>query len=81
MLLEAARRLLIEVPLAEAGPGALILFRLAASAPAKQCGILGAAMLRPSFSHAHEGAGVIEEPLTEPWLRRAAYAFLYPAEA
>ena len=81
VLLEAARRLLIEVPLAQAGPGALILFRMAAQAPAKHCGILGAAMLRPSFIHAYEGAGVIEEPLSEPWLRRAAYAFLYPAQA
>jgi hypothetical protein len=30
------------------------------------------------FVHAYERLGVIEEPLTEPWRRRIAFAFLFP---
>jgi hypothetical protein len=32
----------------------------------------------PRFLHAHERLGVIEEPLTEAWRRRVAFAFLFP---
>jgi NlpC/P60 family putative phage cell wall peptidase len=39
VLAEAARRFLLEIPIAEAVPGALILFRMARNAPAKHCGI------------------------------------------
>ncbi len=70
----AARRFLLEIPVAEAGPGALILFRMARGAPAKHCGIRSATGL----IHAYQGAGVIEEPWSPIWARRAAFAFLYP---
>lgn len=77
VLAEAARRFLIEVPLAEAGPGALILFRMAPHAPAKHCGILiGGDPGR--FLHAYEGAGVSLHPYSAPWARRARFAFLFP---
>ena len=74
VLAEAARRFLLEIPLSEAGPGALILFRMARNAPAKHCGIRTATGL----IHAYEGAGVIEEPWSPIWARRAAFVFLYP---
>ena len=74
VLAEAARRFMIEIPLTEAGPGALILFRMARNAPAKHCGIRSATGL----IHAYEGAGVIEEPLSPIWARKAAFAFHYP---
>jgi NlpC/P60 family putative phage cell wall peptidase len=74
VLAEAARRFLLEIPIAAAGPGALILFRMARNAPAKHCGIRSATGL----IHAYEGAGVIEEPWSPVWGRKAAFAFHYP---
>jgi NlpC/P60 family putative phage cell wall peptidase len=80
VLAEAARRFLIELPLAEAGPGALILFRMGSPAPAKHCGILLGG-IPAAFIHAYEGAGVVIHPWTGPWARRARFAFLFPASA
>ena len=74
VLAEAARRFLLEVPIEAAGPGALILFRMARNAPAKHCGIRSATGL----IHAYDGAGVIEEPWSPIWARKAAFAFHYP---
>lgn len=76
LMLEAARRWLIEVPLAEAGPGAVILFRMRQTGVAKHCGIL----LDPpaAFIHAYERHGVITEPYSTAWARRARAAFLFP---
>ena len=74
VLAGAARRFLLDIPLSEAGPGALILFRMARNAPAKHCGIRTAT----SLIHAYEGAGVIEEPWSPQWARKAAFAFHYP---
>jgi len=74
VLAEAARRFLLEIPLKEAVPGALILFRMARNAPAKHCGIRSTTGL----IHAYEGAGVIEEPWSPIWARKAAFSFLYP---
>ena len=74
VLAEAARRFLLEIPIRAAGPGALILFGMARNAPAKHCGIRSATGL----IHAYEGAGVIEEPWSPVWARKAAFAFHYP---
>ena len=74
VLAEAARRFLLEIPVAEAGPGALILFRMARNSPAKHCGIRS----ETGLIHAYEGAGVIEEPWSPHWARKAAFAFHYP---
>ncbi|HBG99552.1 MAG TPA: peptidase [Rhodobacteraceae bacterium] len=75
VLAEGARAMMIEVPPAEAGPGALVLFRMKPSAIAKHVGILTGP---DSFLHAYERLGVIEEPLTSSWRRRIAFAFLFP---
>ena len=74
VLADAARRFLLEIPIAAAGPGALILFRMARGAPAKHCGIHS----ESGLIHAYEGAGVIEEPWSPIWARKAAFAFHYP---
>ena len=74
VLAEAARRFLLEIALTDAGPGTLILFRMARGAPAKHCGIRS----ETGLIHADEGAGVIEEPWSPIWARRAAFVFLYP---
>lgn len=78
VLADAARRFLIEMPLAAAGPGALILFRMARGVPAKHCGIL---LEAGDFIHAYDGAGVVIHPYSATWARRAAFAFCYPANA
>jgi len=75
VLAEGARAMIIEVPPAEAGPGALVLFRMKPSAIAKHVGILTGP---DSFLHAYERLGVIEEPLTHAWRRRIAFALLFP---
>ena len=74
VLADAARRFLLEIPIATAAPGALILFRMARGAPAKHCGIRSATGL----IHAYEGAGVIEEPWSPIWARTAAFSFPDP---
>ena len=79
VLAEAARAALIEIAIDAAGPGTLILFRMAPTVPAKHCGILGASVMRPSLIHAYDRSGVIEEAFTPTWSRRAAFAFVFPA--
>jgi len=76
VLAEGARRVMIEVEPAEAGAGALVLFRMVPNAIAKHVGILTGP---DSFLHAYERLGVIEEPLTPTWQQRIGFAFLFPA--
>ena len=78
LLAGAARRFMIEIPLDRAGPGALILFRMAPHAPARHCGILTEAAPAPRFIHAYERTGVILQPYARAWARRARFAFLFP---
>ena len=67
--------MMVEVEPAAAGPGALVLFRMMPRAIAKHVGILTGP---DTFLHAYERLGVIEEPLTQAWRRRIAFAFLFP---
>jgi NlpC/P60 family putative phage cell wall peptidase len=79
-LLQAARRWLIEIPVARAEPGDVLLFRMAPGAPAKHCAILsetggrGARMI-----HAYWGRSVVESWMGDWWRRRLAAAFAWPA--
>jgi NlpC/P60 family putative phage cell wall peptidase len=75
VLADGARRMMIEVEPAEAGPGALVLFRMRPRAIAKHLGIMAN---EGSFIHAYERLGVIEEPMTQVWSRRVSFAFLLP---
>jgi NlpC/P60 family putative phage cell wall peptidase len=75
VLADGARRMMPEIALVGAGPGALILFRMSPRAIAKHVGILTG---QDSFIHAYERLGVIEEALTPIWRRRIAFAFLFP---
>jgi NlpC/P60 family putative phage cell wall peptidase len=75
-LAEAARRVMIELPTAEIGSGALLLFRMRTGAVAKHCGIVTAP---GRFIHAYERSGVVEVPLDGGWRRRVAFVFLFPA--
>lgn len=83
VLADGARRMMIEVEPGDAGPGALVLFRMMPRAIAKHVGILTGPAPRigpgaSSFIHAYERLSVIEEPLTQAWARKLAFAFLFP---
>ena len=87
VLAEAARAAMIEIDIAQARTGDVLLFRMRQGAIAKHAGILtpggrGTRSHRRStrsyFIHAYERTGVIEEPLTKPWHRRIAFAFRFP---
>jgi NlpC/P60 family putative phage cell wall peptidase len=78
VLAEGARGAMIEIAPDDAGPGALLIFRMERRAIAKHVGILAEG---GSFIHAYERLGVIEELLTQSWRRRIAFAFLFPRPA
>ncbi|WP_211242318.1 NlpC/P60 family protein [Paracoccus gahaiensis] len=75
VLANGAQRMMPQVGPHEAGPGALVLFRMTPRAMAKHVGILTGSA---SFIHSYERLGVIEETLTLAWRRRIAFAFLFP---
>ena len=75
VLADGARSMMFEIPPADAGPGALVLFRMAPRAIAKHVGIL---TTPDRFIHSYERLGVVEETLTPIWRRRIAFAFLFP---
>jgi NlpC/P60 family putative phage cell wall peptidase len=81
VLAEAARAEMIELDIADARTGDVILFRMRAGAIAKHCGILSGSDRcgrLHRFIHAYERTGVIEEHLTLAWQRRIAFAFRFP---
>jgi NlpC/P60 family putative phage cell wall peptidase len=77
VLAEGAQAMMPEITPAEAGTGALVLFRMAPRAIAKHVGIL---TTHDRFIHAYERLGVVEEVLTPAWARKIAFAFLFPRD-
>ena len=75
VLAEGAAGWLLPIPLGEAGPGSVVLFRMMPGAIAKHVGILTGAA---TFIHAFQGIGVIEDEMTRAWRRRLAFAFDFP---
>ena len=57
------------------GQGAVLLFRMGASALPRHCGIMVSAT---RFVHAQERLGVVEGALGEGWRRRVAGVFAFP---
>jgi NlpC/P60 family putative phage cell wall peptidase len=75
VLFEGAAQAMIRIPVESAGPGDMILFRMRRGAIVKHVGIL----TEPDrFLHSYDRLGVIEEPLTDAWRRRIAFAFRFP---
>ena len=72
VLLGAARRHLLEKPVADVAPGDVLVFRMKAGAVAKHVGLLGD---ETSFIHSYCGHGVVESALTDAWRRRVAACF------
>ena len=79
-LLQAARRRLVEVPLAMARAGDVLLFRMSAGCPVKHCAILSADD-GPEWKmiHAYWGRSVVESWMGPWWRRRLVAAFRWPA--
>ncbi len=75
-MLQAARQVLIEIEPADAGPGAVLVFRMRSNAVAKHCGIMSSPQ---HFIHAWSNHEVAEAFLDRPWRRRIANAFVFPA--
>ena len=83
-LMAAADRNLARVPVAQAGPGDVLLFRMRARGPAKHCGILvsggfaAGAGEEPRMVHAYSGRGVVLSSVGPSWRRRIAAAYRFP---
>jgi NlpC/P60 family putative phage cell wall peptidase len=81
-MLEAARRHLIEIPLASVRPGDVLLFRISPTAAIKHAAILSAAATavdpHPRMIHAYWGRAVVESWLGPWWRRRLAAGFGFP---
>lgn len=77
-LWHAARRWLVEVSRREVAIGDVLLFRMRTGSIAKHLGIVSAVGAEASFIHAYTGHGVIQSPLSGPWLRRIAAKFEFP---
>lgn len=79
VLHDAALRHLSRVdPRQPLSSGQLMLFRMRNGSIAKHLGIVGRVGLEPTLIHAYSGHGVIENSLSEPWLRRVAERFRFP---
>ncbi len=79
ILLDAARRWLCEIGVAEARPGDVLLFRMSPDAPVKHCAILSADGLpEPRIIHAYWGRSVVESWMGPWWRRRLTAAFTWP---
>ena len=75
VLRDGAKQMMISIPVEDAGPGDVLLFRMRDHAVAKHIGIL----TEPErFIHSYDRLGVVEEALTDAWRRRIAFAFRFP---
>lgn len=74
-LLDAARRHMREVPISDAAPGDVLLFRMHAQAPLKHCAILDQ---EARIIHAYWGRAVVRSRFAPWWRDRCAAAFSFP---
>ncbi len=77
LLMAGAARHLVPATGAEA-PGEVLLFRMRGGAIAKHLGIRSRIGPASSFIHAYERHGVVESPLSRPWVARIAGRFRFP---
>ena len=80
-LLEAARRWMVEVPVAKMEPGDVLLFRMSAGCAVKHCAVLSdVGPPEPRIIHAYWGRAVVESWMGPWWMRRVAAVFRFPEE-
>ena len=77
-LLLAAVRLLERKSSLSTDIGEVLVFRMRNSSVAKHLGLSATLGGVPTFIHAYTGHGVIETPLSDPWLRKIAGRFDFP---
>lgn len=78
VLMEAAERWLLRKPVVDCAVGDVLLFRMRDGSIAKHLGIQSEAGAIPRFIHSYTDHGVIESPLSQPWVRRIAARFSFP---
>ncbi len=61
--------------------GQVLLFRMREAAVAKHLGLVAETGRSVTFIHAYSGHGVVESPLSAPWLRRVVARFEFPEGA
>lgn len=64
--------------LGDAAPGDVVLFRMRQGAVAKHVGLQAACGDTPTFIHAYQGHGVVENAFSAPWQRRMVARFAAP---
>lgn len=74
-LIEAARRYLRALPLDEAAPGDVLLFRMHTQSPAKHCAVLDE---DARIIHAYWGRAVVRSRFAPWWRARCVAAFCFP---
>lgn len=74
-LRDGLARHLCAVPLGEIAPGDVVLFRMVARGPARHCGVLAQRNGCLTLIHARQNKRVSEEPFTQFWRGKLAYAF------
>ncbi len=74
-LLAAAQRHLLQLPIAQASPGDVLLFRIDAQSPAKHAAILDE---EGRLIHAYWGRAVVRSRFAPWWRARCAAAFAFP---
>ena len=75
VIADRARVVMPEVAVADCGPGDMVVFRMRQAGVSKHIGVL---TRDRSVIHSRERLGVIEEPFTDSWRRRVAFAFKFP---
>lgn len=73
-MLEAAARHLDPIPLTDAGPGDVLVFRMKQGAVAKHCAVM---VEEGMMIHAHSGRSVVKVTCGEAWQRKVAGAFRF----
>lgn len=81
VLMHAAQRWLVPKDRTDSDVGDVLLFRMRDGSVAKHLGLQSAVGPRAAFVHAYTGHGVIESPLSLPWMRRIAARFSFPEGA
>ena len=76
-LIEAGKRWLRPAG-TEMAEGDVLVFRMRSGSVAKHLGIVSSVGRNATFIHAYTGHGVVESPLSDPWLRRVAARFSFP---
>jgi NlpC/P60 family putative phage cell wall peptidase len=79
LLLEGARRHLVEVDPAQLDAGDVLVFRMRRGRPAKHCGIVVVEGGQQRFVHAWDAVPIVCETVLDDWWRcRIAAAFRFP---